>query len=123
MAKGDELEERLIDFAARVLKLCAALPRTQAGHHVAGQLLRSGTSPAANYAEARAAESRKDFVHKLKIALKEMNETHTWLRILTRSDMVPEQKLTDLSAECVALCKILNASITTTTANKRRRTH
>lgn len=117
MAKGDELEERLIDFAARVLKLCAALPRTQAGQHVARQLLRSGTSPAANYAEARAAESRKDFVHKLKIALKEMNETHTWLRILTRSDMVPEHKLNDLSTECVALCKILNASITTTMGN------
>ena len=65
MAKGDNIEERLIDFAVRVITLCDSLPGTRAGNHLAGQLLRSGTSPAAHYAEARGAESSEDFVHKL----------------------------------------------------------
>lgn len=75
MAKGDDIEERLVSFAVRVIKLCDSLPQTRAGSHIAGQLLRSGTSPAANYAEARNAESVNDFIHKLKICLKELNET------------------------------------------------
>ena len=71
MAKGDDIQERLINFAVSIINLCSELPKTQAGKHVAGQLLRSGTSPAPNYAEARGAESRNDFSHKLKITLKE----------------------------------------------------
>ena len=74
-ASADNLEERLIDFAVRVIKVADRLPKTPAGKHIAGQLLRSGTSPAPNYAEARGAESNADFVHKLKVALKELNET------------------------------------------------
>ena len=74
MAKGDDLETRLIDFAVRIIELCDRLPLSSAGNHIGRQLMRSGTSPAPNYAEARAAESQRDFVHKLKIALKEMNE-------------------------------------------------
>jgi four helix bundle protein len=66
MAKGDDIEERLVDFAVRIVKLSRHLPNTQAGKHISGQVLRSGTAPAAHYAEARGAESRKDFVHKLK---------------------------------------------------------
>jgi hypothetical protein len=62
MSKGDDIEERLINFAVRIINLCAHLPKTQAGEHIGGQLLRSGTSPAANYAEARGAESDKDFI-------------------------------------------------------------
>ena len=69
VAKGDDIEERLINFAVRIIKLCDSLPQTRAGTHIAGQLLRSGTSPAANYSEARNAESTNDFVHKLKICL------------------------------------------------------
>ena len=72
-SQADDLEERLIDFAVRVIKVADALPKSPVGKHIAGQLLRSGTSPAPNYAEARGAESRADFVHKLKIALKELN--------------------------------------------------
>jgi len=75
MAKGDDIEERLIAFAVRMVKLCDYLPKTQAGGHIAGQLLRSGTAPAAHYAEARGAESTNDFVHKLKLCLKELNES------------------------------------------------
>jgi hypothetical protein len=73
-SRADELEERLVDFAVRVVKLSARLPRTPAGRHMAGQILRSGTSPAPNYGEARGAESSADFVHKLRIVLKELNE-------------------------------------------------
>ena len=71
-SRADELEERLIDFAVRIVKLSANLPRTSAGRHIAGQILRSGTSPPPNYGEARGAESHADFVHKLRIVLKEL---------------------------------------------------
>ena len=67
------IEDRLIDFAVRTIRLADALPKTPAGRHIARQLLRSGTSPAPNYAEARGAESGADFLHKLKVALKELN--------------------------------------------------
>jgi four helix bundle protein len=67
LAKGDDIEERLIDFAVRVIRVSKALPETPEGRHISGQLLRSGTSPAPNYGEARSAESKRDFVHKLKI--------------------------------------------------------
>ncbi len=73
--KGDDLAERLLEFAARTGKVVDALPETRMGRHVAGQLVRCGTSPAPNYAEACGAESRKDFVHKLSICLKEFRKT------------------------------------------------
>ena len=74
-SRADELEERLIDFAVRIVNLSSRLPRTPAGKHIAGQIMRAGTSPAPNYGEARGAESHADFVHKLRIVLKELNET------------------------------------------------
>jgi four helix bundle protein len=86
-SRADELEERLIDFAVRIVKLSANLPRTSAGKHIAGQIMRSGTSPAPNYGEARGAESHADFVHKLRVVLKELNETSIWLRIIERSQL------------------------------------
>lgn len=113
MAKGDDIKERLIKFAARIIKACDALPNTKAGRHVAGQLLRSGTSPAPNHAEARGAESPADFIHKLKIAVKELNESEVWLRIIIASEMQTEKKLNDLIDECQQLQRILNASIAT----------
>ena len=82
MAKGDDIQERLIDFAVSIIQLTTKLPKSSAGKHIAGKLLRSGTSPAPNYAEARSAESSNDFIHKLKIALKELNETVVWLQII-----------------------------------------
>ena len=119
MAKGDDIEKRLIDFAVRVLKLCSHLPTTQAGRHISGQLLRSGTAPAAHYAEARGAESTKDFIHKLKICLKELNESRVWLKIVTRSEMLPESQLRDITDENDQLCRIINASIKTTRAHRK----
>ena len=68
-SQADALEERLINFAVRIVKLSASLPKTSAGRHISGQILRSGTSPAPNYGEARGAESHADFVHKLRVVL------------------------------------------------------
>lgn len=90
MAKGDDIEERLINFAVRIVNLCSQLPRTVAGRHIAGQLLRSGTSPAANYAEARNAESLNDFVHKLKLVAKELQESRIGLRSFSVANCCPQ---------------------------------
>ena len=110
---ADKLEERLIDFAVRIIRLSARLPRTPAGKHVAGQILRSGTSPAPNYGEARGAESRADFVHKIRVVLKELNETSIWLRIIERSQMLARELLVDIIQENGDLCKIFTASLKT----------
>jgi four helix bundle protein len=119
VARGDDIEERLIEFAVRVIRLCEQLPRTIAGRHVAGQLLRSGTAPAAHYAEARGAESISDFVHKLKICLKELNESRVWLKIILRSEMQLKARLVPLVQENDELCRIINASINTAKAKQR----
>ncbi len=114
MAKGDDIEERLVDFAVRIINVCDALPTEKiSAKHIQRQLVRSGTSPAPNYGEARSAESGKDFVHKLKIALKELNETRIWLKIIIRSRLIKESILLDLLDECDQLCRILGASIRT----------
>ena len=110
-SKADELEERLINFAVRLIKLSANLPKTPAGKHISGQILRSGTSPAPNYDEARGAESHADFVHKLRIVLKELNETAIWLRIINRSRIVQPDLLMDIIQENKDLCRIFTASL------------
>jgi four helix bundle protein len=110
---ADQLEERLVNFAVRVIKLSASLPRTPAGKHIAGQILRSGTSPAPNYGEARGAESRADFVHKIRVVLKELNETSIWLRIIERSELLKTRLLLQLVQENGELCKIFAASLRT----------
>ncbi len=118
MAKGDDIQERLIDFAVAILQLCAELPKTQAGRHIAGQISRSGTSSAPNYGEARGAESRRDFVHKLKVVLKELNETGIWLKIIRRSEMLLVARVSLLEKECNELGKIINTSIKTTLSKR-----
>src|SRR5207248_1744658 len=91
------LEERLVQFAVRIIKLTSALPKTVAGNHIAGQVLRSGTSPAPNYGEVRGTESHSDFVHKLRIVLKELNETHIGLRIIKGAELVKFELLRHLT--------------------------
>ena len=113
--KANEIEERLIDFAVRVIKVADALPKSPAGKHIASQLLRAGTSPAPNYAEARGAESNADFVHKLRISLKELNESCVWLRMVCRAELMKSERLDDLIDENQQLCRVLNASVTTAT--------
>jgi len=112
-----ELEERLIDFAVRIGRVVDALPRSRLGQHVGGQLVRSGTSPAPNYAEGCAAESRRDFIHKLSISLKELRETLIWLRIIQKAELLPTARLGDLLDETDQLCRIIAASILTARRN------
>ena len=114
-----DLKDRLIDYAVRIIRLTEALPNTKAGAHVAGQILRSGTSPAPNYGEALAAESQADFVHKLKISLKELRETEIWLKIIARAKMVsPAKPLAPLLTETDELSAILFTSIQTAKQRK-----
>jgi four helix bundle protein len=115
---ADELSERLINFAARVGKVVDALPETRMGRHIASQLVRCGTSPAPNYEEARAAESRADFIHKLGICLKELRESRSWTLLITRTELLPEHRMGELLDECDQLCKIIAQSIVTAKENR-----
>lgn len=114
----DELAERLLEFAARVGKAVDALPDTRLGKHIAGQLVRSGTSPAPNYAEACGAESRKDFVHKLSICLKELRESRCWIQLIMKAELLSETQMENLHDECNQLCNIIGKSIVTAKANQ-----
>ncbi len=114
---GDDLAERLLDFAARVGKVVDALPESRLGRHIAGQLVLSGTSPAPNYAEACGAESRRDFVHKLSIALKELRESRCWIQLIIKAELLPEQRLSEILDECEQLCAIVAKSIVTAKNN------
>jgi four helix bundle protein len=119
--KKFDLQERFIDFAVRIIKLTGNLPTTKAGKHICSQLLRSGTSPAANYGEAQSAESKPDFIHKLKISLKELRETEIWLKIIVRAEIIqPSMKLSPLLQETDELISILFKSIETARKNKDR---
>ncbi|MBK8988687.1 MAG: four helix bundle protein [Chloroflexi bacterium] len=113
MAKGDDIEERLVEFAVMVIAVTDRLPDSRAGNHLAGQLVRSGTSPAAHYAEARGAESPRDFVHKLKLCAKELNESRVWLKIIGKGKLLPREQIIETFRECDELCRILNTSIKT----------
>lgn len=120
MAKGDDIERRLVDFAVRIVNLSGNLPDKRSANHIGGQLLRSGTSPAAHYAETRGAESPRDFQHKLKICAKELNESRVWLQIIVKSQMIKQEKMTNLYQECDELCRIINASIKTSRNNQNQ---
>ena len=116
-SKANTLEGRLVQFAVDIVKAVGQLPQNPQAKHIGNQILRSGTAAAPNYGEARAAESRADFVHKLKICLKELNETGIWLRILQRSVAVNPDFVSRLVAENTELCKILVASVQTARRN------
>jgi len=124
MKKGDGIEDRLIDFAVRIINVCDKLELSQtSAKHIRNQLVRSDTSPAPNYGEARSAESTKDFIHKLKIVLKELNETQIWLKIIIKADLVKESLLDSLLEECNQLCRIISSSITTSRNKMLKQTH
>ena len=109
------LEDRIVTFAAQCVKTCALLPVKFIGSaNFADQMFRSATSVAANYAEACEAESSKDFVHKLKIAMKELSETRVWLKLIGESGYIENAKLSDLIAESKELSRILSARVATT---------
>jgi four helix bundle protein len=83
-----DLEDRLLEYSVRIIRVVEQLPNTRVGNHVEGQLLRSGTSPYPNHGEAQAAESPKDFIHKLKISLKVLRETKRWLKLIQRIPLI-----------------------------------
>lgn len=117
---SEELSERLLTFAARVGKAVDALPETRMGRHIAGQLVRCGTSPAPQYEEARGSESRADFIHKLMIALKELRESRSWIRLIIKTELLPQHRMSELLDECYQLCNIIAKSVVTAKANKEK---
>jgi four helix bundle protein len=113
-----DLEDRLIDYTIRVSKVVDEIENSRLGNHIAGQMTRSSSSPALNYGEAQSAESRKDFVHKLKIILKELKETRVCLKITKRKPLVPKiEKLVPIMDETEELIRIIFSSIKTTKKN------
>ncbi len=113
-----DLEDRLVEHASIMIELTEALPNSRAGNHIAGQLLRSGTSAAPNYGEAQAAESRKDFIHKMGICLKELRESRIWLRIIDRRSMVKRALWNPAMVETEELIRIFKSSIATAKRNR-----
>jgi four helix bundle protein len=114
-----DLEERLIAYAVRILRVANALPRTSTGNHIRGQLTRSGTSAAPNYGEAQSAESRADFVHKIKVVLKELRESRVWLLIIQRAGLIkPAVQLNDIIQETNELIAIFVKSAKTAARNQ-----
>ena len=117
-----DLEDRLIDFAVKIINLAESLPKTKVGNHIAGQLIRCGTSPAPNYGEAQSAESRVDFIHKMKVSLKELRETRVWLIMIGRANLIKQtSKLEPLIKENNELISIFVTSINTARRNKNKK--
>lgn len=116
--KPEQLADRLLDFAVEIIKITDALPNTVVGRHVAGQMVRAGTSCGSNYEEACGAESRSDFVHKMSIVLKELKESRFWLRLIPRTEMLASHHTEPVLEECQQLCAIVARSILTA---KRKR--
>jgi len=115
-----DLEERLLAFSVRIIKIVEQLPNTRTDNHVAGQLLKSGTSPYPNHGEAQAAESPKDFVHKLRISLKELRETQRWLKLIQKVPLIKKPELlNDILDETEELIKIFVTSIKTAEKKKK----
>ncbi|MGD8776997.1 MAG: four helix bundle protein [Syntrophobacterales bacterium] len=116
-----DLEERLIDFAVRIIRIAESLPKTKVGNHISGQLIRCGTSPAPNYGEAQSAESRSDFIHKMKVCLKELRETRVWLIMIVRADLIePASRVEPLIDENNELISIFVTSIKTAKEKQKK---
>ena len=119
--KKFDLEDRLIDFTIRISNVVDEIDNSRLGIYIAGQLIRSGSSPALNYGEAQSAESRKDFVHKLKIILQELKESRTCLKIIERKPLILNtKKLTEILKETEELIAIIFRSIETTKSNMQK---
>ena len=113
-----DLEDRLLEFASAVIDLSEMLPDKRSGNHVAGQILRSGTSPYPNHGEAEAAESRDDFIHKMKVCLKELRETRRWARLIKRRAWASnDTTLLFVLGEVEELIRIFHSSIETAKRN------
>jgi four helix bundle protein len=115
-----DLEGRLIDFAVIIADITEALPNTRIGNYIAGQLVRSGCSPALNYGEAQGAESRNDFIHKMKVILKELRESMISLKIIEKRLMHDLEKTKSAKDECNQLIAIFVKSIETAKKNNTK---
>jgi four helix bundle protein len=109
-----DLEERLLEYSVRIIEIVELPPNTKAGNHVVGQLQRSGTSPYPNHGEAQAAESQRDFIHKLLVSLKELREAQRWLKLIQRVPLIQKpERLNDILQETEELIRIFVTSIKT----------
>ena len=116
-----DLEERLVGFAVRVIRVSETMMKSRAGNYVGDQLLRSGTSPYGHHGEAEAAESRADFIHKLKVCHKELREARRWLRLVQRTPLIDHPELLDtLTTEADELVRIFTTSVRTAERNGTR---
>ena len=114
-----DLEDRLLEFAVRIIRVTESMHRSRAGAYVADQLLRAGSSPYGHHGEAESAESRDDFIHKLKVCHKELRETRRWLRLVHRVPLVEHpERLEELLTEAEELIRIFTASIRTAANNR-----
>ncbi len=116
-----DLEERLISFSVLIIDIVNEMPHSKAGNHLSGQLIRSGTSVSLNYGEAQSGESRKDFIHKIKIILKELRETYVCLKIIFRTNLYKsEDKINCALKESNELISIFVKSVETAQNNLRK---
>lgn len=113
-----DLEERLIDYAVLIIEIVESMPDKKAANHLSGQLLRSGTSPALNYGEAQSGESRRDFIHKIKVVLKELRESNVCLKIIFRAKLyISVEKINSALRETNELISIFVKSVETAQKN------
>jgi four helix bundle protein len=111
--QAQQVTDRLLDYGVSIIKLTGQLQRSSAGGHIGSQLLRSGTSAGANYEEARGAQSRADFIHKMQIVLKELRESQYWLKLIQRANLLQNEPLTEMIDEAQQLCNIIGKSLVT----------
>ncbi len=121
-SRAYDLEERLLEYAVRIIRVAESMRRSAAGLHIADQLLRSGTSPYGNHGEAEGAESRDDFIHKLRVCFKELRESRRWLELIQRAELIEKPELlAGLISEADELVRIFAKSIQTAASIEKRR--
>jgi len=116
---SEELSDRFLDYAASIIILVKSLGNSYQGKHISKQLLRSATSVGANYEEAKGAESKADFSHKLQIVLKELRESRFWIRLIKRAGLIPKDKISPILSETDELIKIIAKSVVTSKTKKQ----
>lgn len=117
-----ELEERLLNFAVAMVKMSTELPRNTAGFEIGKQIVKSGCSPYANYAEAKYAVSRADFTHKMRICRKELNESFAWMKVIVKSNLLAWERVKPDYNECNELIAIFTSSIKKLEASSQTKT-
>jgi four helix bundle protein len=116
---AEELADRLLDFNEKIIKIWPSLQISYIGRHIFGQLFRASSSSGANYEEARGAESRADFLHKMQIVLKELRETAFWLKLLQRAKLLKEDEIDQLICEVEELKRIFSKAVMTSKSSKK----